>query len=328
MSKPQENREQAACIICHVRDVRRVFPTARGPARAFPLVQCNRCGLVFQEFARTLEELDDAQRHAYGQPQRRFTSSIELGVRLFCASRVRLARRLVPPGGRVLDVGCGRGLFLRMLHDRGYRVHGTELSAATAANADPDMPVDVGELGPGMYDPRSFDLICIWHVLEHMRRPDLALQAAWEALVPGGVLLIASPNFASLQSRIGGEFWFPLDLPRHLFHFTPETLRRLLSDSGFVLEYCRTGQWEMDPFDLLQTILNRIGLRHNALYDALRSNPVVRRDLPLFSRAALVALFPVGMLCAIPISLMFRLIGRAGTIIALARRPADGPQPS
>jgi SAM-dependent methyltransferase len=323
MSKPEERRDRVACIICHAQDVRRVFPAARGPARAFPLVQCNRCGLVFQEFARTLEELDDAQQDAYGQPQRRFTAPIELGVRLFCGARVRLARRHLPPGGRVLEVGCGRGLFLRMLHERGYEVRGTELSAATAANADPDMPVDVGELRPGMYDPRSFDLICIWHVLEHMRRPDVALHAAWEALVPGGALLMAVPNFASVQSRLGGELWFPLDLPRHIFHFTPNTLERLLRDSGFVLERCRTGQWEMDPFGLLQTALNRMGLRRNALYDTLRNNPAIKRDLSRSYRALLIALFPVGMFLAFPLSLAFRLAGRAGTLIAIARKPTD-----
>jgi len=288
-------------------------------------VRCGSCGLVFQEFARTPEELDDAQRYAYGRPQRRFGAPVEFGVRLFCLVRVRLARRLLPPGGRVLDVGCGRGLFLRMLRDCGYDVRGTELSAATAANCDPGIPIDVGELRPGMYDPGSFDLICMWHVLEHMRRPDVALQAAWEALAPGGRLLLAVPNFASMQSRLGGEMWFHLDLPRHIFQFTPDTLQRLVEDRGFVIESCRTGQWEMDPFGLLQTGLNRLGLRYNGLYDTLRNNPMVRRDLSRPYRAFMFLLFPIGMLLAMPASLVFRLSGRAGTLIAVARKPAaDG----
>jgi SAM-dependent methyltransferase len=324
MTQTTGDRERVPCVICHVTDVRRLFPAARGPARAFPLVRCDRCGLVFEEFARSEEDLEEAQRDAYGQPQRRFISPVELGVRLFCRSRVRLAHRLLPHSGRVLDVGCGRGLFLRMLEQRGHRVRGTELSAATAANADPAIPVDVGELRPGRYEPRSFDLICMWHVLEHMRRPDLALQAASEALVPGGALLIAVPNFDSLQARLGGELWFHLDLPRHIFHFTPETLRRLLQDSGFVLDRCRTGQWEMDPFGLLQTTLNRMGLRHNALYDTLRNNPVVARDLSRPLRAFLLTLFPIGMFLALPFSVIFRLAGRAGTLIAVARKPTHG----
>jgi SAM-dependent methyltransferase len=327
MGKPEEDRERVACIICHVRDVKRVFPAAGGLARSFPLVQCKRCGLVFQEWARTLEELDDAQQGAYGERQRRFISPVELGVHLFCSLRVHVARSLLPPGGRVLDVGCGRGVFLRMLHERGYEVRGTELSAATAANADPGVRVDVGELHPGMYNTESFDLIWMWHVLEHMRRPDLALRAAWEALVPGGALLVALPNFASVEARLGREGWFHLDLPRHIFHFTPETLRRLLDESGFVLSHCRTGQWDMDPFSLLQSVLNRMGFRQNALYDTLRNNPAVKHDLSMFRRASLLALFPVGMFVAFPFSLVFRLAGCAGTIVVGARKPATGPQP-
>ena len=80
------------------------------------------------------------------------------------------------------------------------------------------------------------------------------------------------PNYGSTQARLGGESWFHLDLPRHIFHFTRPTLERLLRNHGFEIERYQTGQWEMDPFGLVQTVLNRMGLRHNGLFDTLMAS--------------------------------------------------------
>ncbi|MBW2281110.1 MAG: class I SAM-dependent methyltransferase [Deltaproteobacteria bacterium] len=320
-----EQRERAAlveCAICGDSETGDVFRDPTGPARDYPLVRCEKCGLVFQKYGRSKQDLDAAQAAAYARPTRRFHGPFEWLVRGFRMARVRLCERLLDGPGRVLDVGCGRGLFLQLMGRRGHEVRGTELSESTAANAYPDVTVDVGEFRPGRYPPASFDVISIWHVLEHDQQPAAALAAARESLVPGGALVLAVPNYASVQARFGGEDWFHLDLPRHVFQFTPQTLTRLLRDAGFEIETCRTGQWEMDPFGLVQTVLNRAGLRSNSLYDSLRSNRDVRRDLSQAYRLAMLAFLPIGVAMAIPLSLAFRLAGRAGTLIVVARKPA------
>ncbi len=316
-----EEQVYTVCPNCHVTDTRLEFPNASGPAREFPLARCKRCGLVFQQLVRSIEQLHEAQSEAYGKPQERFGQGLEAAIRCFRKARVRQAIRLMPKGGRALDIGCGRGLYLRMLKERGYHVCGMELSTATAANTDPEVPVDVGEMEPGRYPEGSFDLISIWHVLEHLQHPDRTLAACAQALKPGGALMIAVPDYGSAQARFGGERWFHLDLPRHIFHFTESTLGRLLGEAGFRVESCLSGQWEMDPFGWLQTALNRMGLRHNALFDTLRNNPRIRGDISLAYRAAMLALFPVGMLLTVPISYVFRLMNRAGTLIVVARKP-------
>lgn len=321
MNAPRQAGELIACPICDRVDTQPIYEHAKGPVEQFPLVRCNGCTLVFQQYARSLQALDEAQSDAYGEPERRFGALVEGGVRVFRRARVRLAQRLVPSGSRVLDVGCGRGLFLRLLSERGYIVRGTELSAATAANAYPGVEIDVGELSEDRYPEGSFELVSIWHVLEHLREPEIALRAGQRALVPGGELLLAVPNFGSLQSQWGGAQWFHLDLPRHVFHFTPQTLKTLVESAGFERVRCRTGQWEMDPFGLAQTGLNRLGFRHNALYDSLRNSEAARTDLPLLYRLGMIALFPLAMALALPCSLVFRLLGRAGTIIAVAQKP-------
>jgi SAM-dependent methyltransferase len=311
--------ERLRCALCHRVETRDFLAQPRGPALAYPLVECTHCHLVFQRDRPDERALELAYREAYGAPQRRFGEPVEAVVRLARSARVRLAARLLPPGGRVLDVGCGRGVFLARMRERGFAVRGTELSQATARNADPSIPIDVGDLAPGRYAPGSFDLISIWHVLEHLREPDTTLRAAREALVPGGHLLLAVPNLDSWQARFGGESWFHLDLPRHLFHFTPATLGGLLRETGFEVLRLTTGQWEMDPFAWVQTALNRTGLRPNALYDALRNHAPARRDLSLALRLGMLAVFPLGMALAIPLSALDRLAGRAGTMIAIAR---------
>jgi len=321
--KPQPEK-LILCPTCREVDTTPEFSNARGPVETFPLVRCRRCGLVFQQRARSFSMRDAAQEEAYGVPQKRFTPPVEFVVRSFRKGRVALARKLMPPGGRTLDIGCGRAVYLRMLQERGYVVRGTELSEATARNADPAVPIDTGEIEPDRYADGSFDLISIWHVLEHVPEPDRTLATCARALAPDGVLAIAVPNYGSAQARFGGAHWFHLDLPRHIFHFTQDSLSALLHEQGLEIRDCRTGQWEMDPFGWVQTALNRLGLRHNALYDTLRNHPEVKRDLSPTYRTAMLALFPLGMLLALPLSLFFRCFGRAGTLIILARKPAPG----
>lgn len=322
MSDIKGRPDPIACPICRSTPSVELFANPAGPAREYPMVWCESCQLAFQKFSRNEEELDQAHAQAYGKPLRRFGGLIEAPIRLFRLSRARRAQRLLPPGSRVLDVGCGRGIFLKLLAERGYRVRGTELSTRTAANSHPDVTVDVGELRPGRYPDGSFDLISIWHVLEHDRAPDLVVRASYQALAPGGAVLIAVPNFGSPQARFSGEHWFHLDLPRHIFQFTRPSLVRLLTAHGFEIQSCRTGQLEMDPFDLLQSALNRLGFRHNALYDSLRSNRTVRQDLSLPYRLAMMVLLPFGLLLALLPSLLLYATGRAGTLIVVARKPS------
>ena len=317
---PEAAQSLTVCPICHVVETRPEFPDAQGPARKYPLVRCRRCELVFQERLEPEPEVAAPPSGTESDLLNRFGGIMERAIRLFRALRVRPATRLLPPGGSTLDIGCGRGLYLGMLKKRGYQVRGTEFSAATAASADPGVQIDLGDVHPGRYPDESFDLISIWHVLEHLHAPDVTLEACALALKKNGALMIAVPDYGSTQARFGGEHWFHLNLPRHIFQFKRATLERLLSDHGFRIEHSRTGQLEMDPFGLLQTVLNRMGLRHNGLFDTLRNDESVKHDLSGLYRAAVLLLFPIGMLLATPVSLLLRALNRGGTLIVTARK--------
>jgi ubiquinone/menaquinone biosynthesis C-methylase UbiE len=82
----------------------------------------------------------------------------------------------------------------------------------------------------------SYDALTMWHALEHVPSPMATLRCAWKLLRPGGRLLVALPRFDCLQRDWFGSCWFPLDLPRHLTHFTKATLHRHLETAGFQIE--------------------------------------------------------------------------------------------
>jgi SAM-dependent methyltransferase len=152
-------------------------------------------------------------------------------------ARNRLAPGLPPgPPGRILDVGCGSGQALFLLREAGWETFGIEIdaSAVKAAHAAGLTGVRIGELPSAGYEQGTFDAVRFWHSLEHVRSPKLQLQEARRVLRPGGSLVIGVPNFSSALARAARDKWFYLDVPRHLWHFTPMTLTRLVKMCGFV----------------------------------------------------------------------------------------------
>jgi len=174
--------------------------------------------------------------------------------------------------GRVLDVGCGRGLLLAQLQKLGWDVVGTELSEGSASYPREvlGLPVQVGDLADQHFPSGHFDAVVMWHVLEHVIDPAATMREVNRLLRPGGIFLIGVPNFASLEARVSGDKWFHLDVPRHLNHFTPHSLRRALKRTGLRVRRMQFFAPEFDSFSFVQSTLNRLGLRPNLLYNLLR----------------------------------------------------------
>ena len=140
-------------------------------------------------------------------------------------------------GARLLDVGCGNGRFLMQMRATGWEVAGVEPDpkAAAAANAA-GLNVKIGLLEAGTQPDAAFDAITMNHVIEHLHHPAETLRQCRRVLKPGGVISIATPNFAARGHEIFGADWFPLDPPRHLVLFTPSSLQQALRAAGLESE--------------------------------------------------------------------------------------------
>ena len=145
--------------------------------------------------------------------------------------------------GRALDVGCGAGSNLLFLHEQGWDVSGVHASAVAVAVAQARFGdrVRQTDLGSMAYPDRSFDTVLFSHVLEHLHGPQALLKEVWRILDWDGRVVILCPNAASLEAKLFGQWWFPWELPRHLFHYEQATLRRVLEAAGFHIESIRTG---------------------------------------------------------------------------------------
>ncbi len=203
---------------------------------SYRLVRCPGCEVLFTDprpDERTLAALYGDEY--YVRNEERLMGGDLLRI-LFQRSVLRRRRRMVGGGapGRMLDVGCGNGDFLAAMKERGWEVHGTEFSAAAARiSREKGIEVREGDLRAAAFPDGYFDVVTLWHVLEHLPEPLADLAEVRRVLRPDGRLVVEVPNIAVPTFRSCGDAWFGLDLPRHLQHFTPATLARTLARAGF-----------------------------------------------------------------------------------------------
>ena len=210
---------------------------------SFAIVQCAAC-----EFQFTNPRPDAAHIGRYYESAAYVSHNSGAGgllnqayklARFFTMRRkVGLIKRLsrLPGGpGALLDYGCGTGHFLAAAKSAGWRVQGHEPNPAARAEASRRVGQPIGEGPLTNLTPGSFDVITLWHVLEHVHQLNETLAQLTALLRPGGVLLIAVPNVESLDAQHYRQDWAAYDVPRHLYHFAPKTMTQLLKKHRLTL---------------------------------------------------------------------------------------------
>ena len=255
---------------------------------SFAIVQCHVCGFG------VTEPLPGSLDRYYPTRYRRFNALAARVLHGLYLRRVDGWLRRLPPTGLALEVGAGTGWMLRALRERGWRALGSErsLEAALAARAAAGVPIFVGDLGAVRPAP-ALDLVIMFHVLEHLADPLAELRAVARRLRPGGALVLGLPNIASWQARLAGRHWMHLDVPRHLCHFTPDSIERALAVSGYRMTRIDFRSYEHDPFGWVQSTLDRLGFEHGLLIKQLTG--MKRRSGALTTLAALVLAVPLGV---------------------------------
>lgn len=234
-AEPQLKNQPRGCDICGSTEARELYTATdrlRNSDQAFSIACCGGCGVW-----RTLPEMSDGElarfyprdyRGEENEPEEKWIYSSQ-------AEKTSFLRRCGLTGSRILDVGCGSGFFLRALGGDSWDRFGVEIggAAATAANrALGEGRVFTGTLLEAGLAGANFDVVTFWSSLEHMNEPRANLREARRILKPGGTLIVQVPNAASYQAHMFGGDWFALDAPRHRYHFTIETLGKLLLETG------------------------------------------------------------------------------------------------
>jgi SAM-dependent methyltransferase len=173
--------------------------------------------------------------------------------------------RLKPGGGAVLDLGCATGGFLSTLKGTSWGLFGVEMSedAARTARSRCGAEVFVGDVQDAPFARESFDAITCFNVLEHVYEPREVLARVSEWLKPGGVFFTMLPNIDSAGARIFRSHWYALELPRHLYHFSPATLRQAAHSVGLQEVFLRTQRdlyFEASTYYIFDEFVKRIGL--------------------------------------------------------------------
>jgi 2-polyprenyl-3-methyl-5-hydroxy-6-metoxy-1,4-benzoquinol methylase len=257
----------------------------------------------------------------YGAGAIRFRPLVESLIARARSARARAVVRAHPTPGAVLDVGCGRGLMLADLAARGWRTVGVEASDVASAHAREVLGLDVriGELADCRLPAGSFEVVTLFHVLEHLEDPDATLSEVHRLLAPDGRLLLEVPNLGSLQARLSGGAWFHLDAPRHLHHFDRRSLLAALDRAGFKVLRLTTHSFEMGYFAMAQSLLNRATGRPNVLYAMLKNR--VARPVNLTRRqlaTTLALLLPAG-LASVLLEAAAAVTGRGAVVRVIAQ---------
>ncbi|HPE82425.1 MAG TPA: class I SAM-dependent methyltransferase [Aequorivita sp.] len=135
--------------------------------------------------------------------------------------------------GSLLDIGAGTGDFLKAAKEKGWQVHGTEPNenaAKLALKKKIELKSSLND-----FEGKQFDVVTLWHVLEHIPNLEETILKLAALVKPRGILIIAVPNFKSFDAEHYGKFWAAFDVPRHLWHFSKESIKNLFAES-FELE--------------------------------------------------------------------------------------------
>ena len=261
--------EKILCPLCGERTFTGLFlqrDLALGVPGQLAIVRCDSCGLLYQNprvrvdqlsllyptgyaahkrephLTRTLRNLGPSVQWVLtrylGYPNLEISGAIT--VKIFGILNRRRILKAFPPwvgDGRLLDIGCASGKYLRQMGAVGWRLAGIEVDADAAVKALTVTPnIFVGDPANAPFLPGSFDLITAFHVIEHLPDPLGALRNMLTWLAPAGLIIIEVPNASGVGAKLFGRYWAGFDVPRHLVHFTPETMNAMVEKAGGRIE--------------------------------------------------------------------------------------------
>lgn len=244
---------QTNCPVCKSENFKEVLKakdyTVSG--EIFPVQECQECKFRFTSPIPAEDAIgkyyQSEEYISHSNTSKGFINRVYQMVRnrTLKSKRNLIAKFAGTSSGSLLDIGCGTGEFLNTVKTAGWKTKGLEPDDGARGQAisnyklDVESPEKLFELEQG-----QFDVITMWHVLEHVHRLDAYMEQIFKLLKPDGKLIIAVPNYNSHDAEKFGKFWAAYDVPRHLYHFHKPSMETLLGRFGFRLSNIR-----IMPFD-------------------------------------------------------------------------------
>lgn len=288
------------------------------------LVRCEPCGAVYSPYIWQPQTNEHMEEEWFGEEYQVESSR---WVHWFEAwnNRKTLSRltKQQLPGRRLLEVGVGSGSFLSAARERGYSVMGCDLSAPICKRVDEVYGISMhAEPLATLAGESRFDVIVMNHVLEHVQQPVHFLRDVYRLLAPGGVVHIAVPNVACWEAGFSG--WTSYE-PYHLIYFDPQTLARVITDSGLVFDRIITH----DSFSGWFLALMRTALGVNRAEGAVTRSVDSAIGHARGQRRALVEhAYRLATVCAggllWPLRCIQARLGYGDEAICIARKPLNG----
>jgi len=317
-----EDARVSACLVCGSERFAALFQASdrlyHTTAKKFAVVRCGECGLVRLDPHPGPEELRRYYPDNYWfSPDETAASRMEEAYRrLVLGDHVRFVARALRGSrarGPLLDVGCGGGLFMGMMRERGFGVIGLDSSREAAAIAwrRQQAPAVCADMEKAPLRAGSLAGVTMFHVMEHLYDPRAYLMAARNLLAGDGRLVVQVPNAASWQFRLLGRAWNGVDVPRHLYDFRDRDVEKLLEECGFEVVRRKYFSLRDNPAGLASSLAPSL-------------DPMARRVRKIpESRGARLAkdlVYLALVVAALPFTLLEAACGAGSTVMIEARR--------
>jgi 2-polyprenyl-3-methyl-5-hydroxy-6-metoxy-1,4-benzoquinol methylase len=255
----------------------------------YTIVSCNSCGMKFvnprpdaSEIGKYYESSDYVSHDAGKKSGLNFLYKRVRNISI--KNKYKLVKNTAK-GKKLLDIGCGTGEFIFFCKQHGFDVKGIEPGEKPRSYAQTKYKLDVyGEDYLEQLTLQDFDVITLWHVLEHVHLLHERMKKIVEIMKPDGALIIAVPNSDSWDALYYGKFWAAYDLPRHLYHFSRETMQILAQKHSLKID--RTIPMKLDAFYISLLSEKYAKGRKNyfrAIINGIRSNNFARKNKKNYS---------------------------------------------
>ncbi|MEJ2125072.1 MAG: class I SAM-dependent methyltransferase [Alphaproteobacteria bacterium] len=260
-------------------DPAKLYGAASGVTGTQRLVTCAKCSLLYENPRFPAEII---VRGYMASNEAGHDSQHGMRVRSFYSALHKLRRRIPLPGSKVLDIGTAGGAFLDAAEAYGYDAWGMEPSQYLVNKGkERGVKIKQGVIEKHSFELGSFDMVCLWDVLEHIPEPREALAHIRKLLKPDGILLINYPDIDTWQARLAGKrFWWLLSV--HLQHFSPATVRNICQHSGFEVFHLAP-YWQTLEFGYLERMAAHLKVPLAGVIERLTPGFIQRIPIPYYA---------------------------------------------